>query len=184
MSDSLRLHTVYEILQARILEWVAVPFSRRSSQPRGRICVSHVSCIGRRALYHQHYLGSLTQRLLLKKSSLPTLHIQFQSEIFRNSVNLWWFHYIIYHILPDSILFYFMPINSNFFLVWKEQADRAITIIHWTKAFRAIMNLKGRKKEKAQKPTTTHIHAFICVIKSTMHVYSVMALVPRPFTKL
>ena len=29
-------YTVHEILQARILEWVATPFSRGSSQPRGR----------------------------------------------------------------------------------------------------------------------------------------------------
>ena len=28
-------YTVHGILQARILEWVAVPFSRGSSQPRG-----------------------------------------------------------------------------------------------------------------------------------------------------
>ena len=27
-------YTVHEILQARILEWVAIPFSRESSQPR------------------------------------------------------------------------------------------------------------------------------------------------------
>ena len=27
-------YTVHGILQARILEWVAFPFSRRSSQPR------------------------------------------------------------------------------------------------------------------------------------------------------
>ena len=27
-------YTVHGILQSRILEWVAVPFSRRSSQPR------------------------------------------------------------------------------------------------------------------------------------------------------
>ena len=31
------------ILQARILEWVAVPFSRGSSQPRDRTQVSHVA---------------------------------------------------------------------------------------------------------------------------------------------
>ena len=29
-------YTVHEILQARILEWVAFPFSRGSSQPRDR----------------------------------------------------------------------------------------------------------------------------------------------------
>ena len=35
-------HTVHGILQARILEWVAFPFSRGSSQPRDR---TQVSCI-------------------------------------------------------------------------------------------------------------------------------------------
>ena len=32
---------------ARILEWVAIPFSRGSSRPRDRMCVSGISCIGR-----------------------------------------------------------------------------------------------------------------------------------------
>ena len=35
-------YTVHAILQARILEWVAVPFSRGSSQPRNQ---TQVSCI-------------------------------------------------------------------------------------------------------------------------------------------
>ena len=35
-------YTHHRILQARILEWVAFPFSRRSSQPRDR---TQVSCI-------------------------------------------------------------------------------------------------------------------------------------------
>ena len=34
-------YTVHEILQARILEWVAFPFSRGSSQLRDRTQVSH-----------------------------------------------------------------------------------------------------------------------------------------------
>ena len=46
------------ILQARILEWVAMPSSRGSSQPSDGTHVSYVSCIGRRALYHQRHLGS------------------------------------------------------------------------------------------------------------------------------
>ena len=36
-------YTARGILQARILEWVAVPFSRVSSQPRGQTQVSHIS---------------------------------------------------------------------------------------------------------------------------------------------
>ena len=39
--------SVHGILQARILEWVAMPSSRGSSQPRDRTHVSYVSCIGR-----------------------------------------------------------------------------------------------------------------------------------------
>jgi len=35
-------YIVYEIFWARILEWVAFPFSRESSQPREQ---THVSCI-------------------------------------------------------------------------------------------------------------------------------------------
>ena len=36
-------YTVHGILQARILEWVAFPFSRRSSQPRDRTQISPIA---------------------------------------------------------------------------------------------------------------------------------------------
>ena len=42
MDCSLPGSSVCGILQARILEWVAIPFSRGSSQPRDR---NHISCI-------------------------------------------------------------------------------------------------------------------------------------------
>ena len=35
-------YTVHVILQARILEWIALPFSRGSSQPRDQTQVSHI----------------------------------------------------------------------------------------------------------------------------------------------
>ena len=38
--------------KARILEWVAISFSRGSSPPRDQTGVSEVSYIGRRVLYH------------------------------------------------------------------------------------------------------------------------------------
>jgi len=50
--------SVHGILQARILEWVAISFFRGSSRPRDPMQVSYVSCIGRRLLYHQCHLGS------------------------------------------------------------------------------------------------------------------------------
>ena len=56
--------SVHGILQARILEWIAITFSRGSSQPWDQ---THVSCTGRWFLYHCAtwealegcYLGSL-----------------------------------------------------------------------------------------------------------------------------
>ena len=41
--------SVHGILQARILEWVAIPFFRGSSQPRDR---TYVSCISRQILFY------------------------------------------------------------------------------------------------------------------------------------
>ena len=45
MDCSLPGSSVYGILQTGILEWVAMLFSRGSSQPRDRTCISHISCI-------------------------------------------------------------------------------------------------------------------------------------------
>ena len=43
--------SVHGIIQARILGWVAISYSKRSSGPSDRTPVSCVSCIGRRILY-------------------------------------------------------------------------------------------------------------------------------------
>ena len=45
VSDSLHPmdYTIHRILHARILEWVAFPFSRGSSQPRDQTQVSHIA---------------------------------------------------------------------------------------------------------------------------------------------
>ena len=45
---------VHGILQARILEWVAMSFFRGSSRPRDLTCISYISGIGirRSVLYH------------------------------------------------------------------------------------------------------------------------------------
>ena len=50
--------SVHGILQARILEWVALPSSRGSSQPRDETWVFYFSFIGRRVLYHECHPGS------------------------------------------------------------------------------------------------------------------------------
>ena len=37
--------SVYGIVQSRILDWIAIPFSRGSSWPRDRTCISWASCM-------------------------------------------------------------------------------------------------------------------------------------------
>ena len=71
VSDFLQSHvlsglsgsSVHGILQARILEWVAMPSSKGSSQPRDRTCIS---CIGRWVLYHLRHQGSPAYRVVNK----------------------------------------------------------------------------------------------------------------------
>ena len=46
------------ILQARTLEWVAISFSKRSSQPRNWTHISYISWIGRQILYQLSQWGS------------------------------------------------------------------------------------------------------------------------------
>ena len=60
--------SVHGIFQARILEWVAISFSRGSSRLRDQ---THVSCMGRRILYnlvtseaHTEYFVALNPLLL------------------------------------------------------------------------------------------------------------------------
>ena len=57
MDYSLPDSSVPGILQARIMEHVAISPSRRSSRHSGWTHVSCISCIGRWVLYHCAYLG-------------------------------------------------------------------------------------------------------------------------------
>ena len=62
--------SVHGILQARILEWIAIPISRGFSQPRDRTKVFSILKI----LYHPIHQGSPTQFAAAKSlQSCPTL---------------------------------------------------------------------------------------------------------------
>ena len=58
MDCSLPGSSLHWILQARILEWVAMPSSRGSSRTRYWALISYLPCNGRQVLYHWHHLGS------------------------------------------------------------------------------------------------------------------------------
>ena len=70
MDCSLPGRSVHGILQARILEWVIMSFSRGSSPPRDGTCVS---CIGRWIFSPLSHLGSLLPWLpTSSRGSAPT----------------------------------------------------------------------------------------------------------------
>ena len=50
--------SVHGIVQARIPEWVAISYSRGSSQHRNHTHISRVCCIGRQIPCPWHHLGS------------------------------------------------------------------------------------------------------------------------------
>ena len=60
--------SVHGISQARILEWVAIPYSRGSSRPRDR---THVSCIGRRILHCATREARVLIRVLFNQCTFP-----------------------------------------------------------------------------------------------------------------
>ena len=62
--------SVHAILQARTLEWVAVPFSRGSSQPKDQICISYIPCIWKVVSLPLHHLGNPYQPYTLSFYSL------------------------------------------------------------------------------------------------------------------
>ena len=64
MDCSLLGSSIHGILQARILEWIAIPSSKGSSWPNSWTLVSYVSCTGRWILYHQRHVGSPLGSLL------------------------------------------------------------------------------------------------------------------------
>ena len=89
--------SVHGILQARILEWVAMPSSRGSSQPRDRTHISCVSCVvirffsaepgGKPTTYHISFysLFSFLPELLLKSSLLASIILTFSNLFFLTS---------------------------------------------------------------------------------------------------
>ena len=60
MDSSLPGSSAHRILQARILAWVAISYSRGPSWPRGQTPMTFVSWIVRSVVYPQHHLGSVS----------------------------------------------------------------------------------------------------------------------------
>ena len=111
--------SVHEILQARILEWVAMPFSRESSQPRGsNPGLPHCGQI----LYYLSHEGS--PYLWFSRSPRGTGHSLFPS---------WWLWYKQSKIrlsVPDLPQFFVFP-SVPLFSYQQSGDDRRIYLIGW-----------------------------------------------------
>ena len=68
-SSNLPGASIHGIFQARVLEWVAISFSRGSSWPKDRTWVSHVA--GRRFTVCLSHQGSLKEGYQAKRSHKP-----------------------------------------------------------------------------------------------------------------
>ena len=79
--------SVHGILQERILEWVAIPCSKGSSQPRYGTQVSYASLIGRRVLYFEHHLGIPDPTLLEAIQCTPGVLLTRVQGIIRTSAS-------------------------------------------------------------------------------------------------
>ena len=77
MDCSLPDSSFHAILQAKILEWVAIPFSRGSSQHRDQTRVSCISCVGRQFLYQFFLIMSSPHPTFLEVITVDSLRCIF-----------------------------------------------------------------------------------------------------------
>ena len=73
VSDSVTSWSVHGILQPRILEWIAILFSRKSSWPRDQTWVSYTAL---RFLYHLSYWGSSVLSQISKQKKDKYLYVE------------------------------------------------------------------------------------------------------------
>ena len=89
MNSSLPGSSVHGILQARVLELVAMPFSRGSSRCKNRIQGSYVFCIGR-----QFFPISATWKAPHRAHSQWEIHIVGRVTILGDCASLLWRHWL------------------------------------------------------------------------------------------
>ena len=108
--------TVHIILQARILEWVAISFSKGSSWTRDWTLVCFVSCMGRRVL--NHWSTKEVPASVIFKQHSGEAALSFHTDMFMSPspkprhVHTSSFHHIRSHLFCDSMFLGF------FLMLW------------------------------------------------------------------
>ena len=110
--------SVHGISQARILVWVAMPFSRISSWPRDRTRNFYISCIGWRILYNYATWEACIKSLTSSKFLCPFVNSLFSSLLgYTSSFKEFWI--CIISSTWGSIPSHFIP--SKYYLIFKTQ---------------------------------------------------------------
>ena len=102
--------SVHGISQVRTLKWIFMPSSRWSSRPRNWTHISHVSCIGRRVLYHKRHLGSPLILLLLRNCC-----VLFGEA---GTIHLWLFQLLLQSLCPSCVV-----MEASVLLNWWSASD-------------------------------------------------------------
>ena len=136
--------SVHGILPATILEWVAIPFSRRSSQSRDQICVSCVSCTGSWVLYHwATWEAPVYNNSIQKMCTLLSQVDDSQKQCWTEEVNqrriptVWWYIYIT-HMTVKSESVSFAQVTLSFVQLF---------VIPWTVACQDPLSMGFPRKE-------------------------------------
>ena len=108
------------ILQARRLEWVVMPSSRGSSQPRDQ---THISCIGRQIFYHLSHQGSPeAPTYSLQKGYLTTQ---------RHMSHYWWFFPVTHISFPWVIYCLYISLQKHT-LIFSKLQKTIFQVLPWT----------------------------------------------------
>ena len=113
-SNSLQSHWLYPgfwvdgIFQARIPEWVAISFSRGSSQPRDSTLISHISCIGKANSSPLYHMLKFSLAVLWHFDRFSSAHVFLAS-----SPDLWMHECILCISLTTPLLKYMSDVTTR-----------------------------------------------------------------------
>ena len=152
--------SAHGILQARVLEWVAILFSRRSSQPRHQTHISCISCFAGRffttkPLGKPTYgaLHSVEIQLILNKTwsskmnpffcLLIILTLSLQSWLLKHALAIFFLSYLVAttYISNSIIMWFISTIKTNLLKMVKWKAIKCCASRWYGWTFKIILDL-------------------------------------------
>ena len=170
--------SVHGLFQARILEWVAISFSRGSSLPWDQTHISCVSFIGKQILYHKSYPGSPNRyihrfimihfNIILCDLRKLQIHVQDtdSSKKYHNPQNIKWTFilimtiYLLCPFLRKFTFYLFLFFGPYVHIIsktnWANNIHNANQFTRWVKQIKYLL-LKTHVRRHSQTVTCTGI---------------------------